>query len=119
MMKTGERVKNRRCELGITQTELARKINTKQPTIQSMEQRDGLSTKFLLPLSKALKVSIEWIITGEDQHLPSDQSARDHQFINLIDAPPGCRTCPLFRELVQKKRNYDDLFEELTKKRGH
>ena len=119
MMKTGERVKNRRCELGITQTELARKLNTKQPTIQSMEQRDGLSTKFLLPLSKALKVSIEWIITGEDQHLPSDQSARDHQFINLLDAPPGCRTCPLFRELVQKKRNYDDLFEELSKKRGH
>lgn len=118
MMKTGERVKNRRCELGITQTELARKLNTKQPTIQSMEQRDGLSTKFLLPLSKALKVSIEWIITGEDQHLPSDQSARDHQFINLLDAPPGCRTCPLFRELVQKKRNYDDLFEELSKKRG-
>jgi len=118
MMKTGERVKNRRCELGITQTELARKINTKQPTIKSMEQRDGLSTKFLLPLSKALKVSIEWIITGEDQHLPSDQSARDHQFINLLDAPPGCRTCPLFRELVQKKRNYDDLFEELSKKRG-
>ncbi len=119
MMKTGERVKNRRCELGITQTELARKLNTKQPTIQSMEQRDGLSTKFLLPLSKALKVSIEWIITGEDQHLPSDQSARDHQFINLINALPDAEQDSLFRELVQKKRNYDDLFEELSKKRGH
>ena len=66
-----------------------------------------------------LNADFEWIITGEDQHLPSDQSVRDHQFINLINALPDAEQDSLFRELVQKKRNYDDLFEELSKKRGH
>lgn len=116
-MRTGERIKQRRRELGLTQADLARKIETKQPTIQSMEQRDGVNSKYLLQLSIALDTSIEWIINGKTHQPLENHTKRDQEFLSLIRALPESEQDQLFKDLVLKKQTYDDLFEELSRKR--
>lgn len=64
-MKTyGERVRERREELGMTQAQLAKAIGAKNPsTIGNIENRPGES-RFTLELAKALGVNPDWLKTG-------------------------------------------------------
>lgn len=63
----GERVRARRIELGMSQTDLAKLIGAKnQSTIGNIENRNG-SSRYTLELSKALRVSYEWLETGEGE----------------------------------------------------
>ncbi|UGA37916.1 helix-turn-helix domain-containing protein [Chromobacterium haemolyticum] len=67
----GERVRARRQELGLSQSELAKLIGAKhQSTIGNIENRNG-SSRHTLELSKALRVRYEWLETGEgEKELP-------------------------------------------------
>lgn len=67
-MKTyGDRVRERREELGLTQAGLAKAIGAKHAsTIGNIENRSGES-RFTLELSKVLRVNPEWLKTGEGQ----------------------------------------------------
>ncbi|WP_230371189.1 helix-turn-helix domain-containing protein [Paludibacterium denitrificans] len=67
-MKTyGDRVRERREELGLTQAGLAKAIGAKHAsTIGNIENRSGES-RFTLELSKVLGVNPEWLKTGEGQ----------------------------------------------------
>lgn len=59
----GERVRQRRAELGLTQAQLAEKVGVSQVAIKKIEQGGG--SKFRLELAKALDVSMEWLSTGD------------------------------------------------------
>lgn len=51
----------------ISQSELSRKLNIKQSTISGWKQRKNEPEAELLePISKALNVSLQWLITGNE-----------------------------------------------------
>lgn len=63
-MTFGQKIKNRRKELGMTQTELAQKSKTSQAYISQLEH-DGFSpsAKVIIMISKALDLSIDYLLT--------------------------------------------------------
>lgn len=60
-MALGNKVKIARKNKGLTQAQLAEKVGISQTAIQLLESRDSQSSKFLLELSQALDVSVEWL----------------------------------------------------------
>ena len=66
----GERVKQARLELGISQSDLAARlqtndINIEQKAISRIESGNRFVADFeLLMLSKILNVSVDWLLTG-------------------------------------------------------
>lgn len=60
----GGRVKKRREELGLSQTELAKASGIKQPTIGFIESGRNKSSTHVVQIANALKVSPQWLNTG-------------------------------------------------------
>ena len=66
LKKTGELIKLKRKELGITQEELAKKLNITEKAISRWETGRGApDISLLIPLSKELNVSVLEILNGE------------------------------------------------------
>ena len=66
LKKTGELIKLKRKELGITQEELAKKLNVTEKAISRWETGRGApDISLLIPLSKELNVSVLEILNGE------------------------------------------------------
>lgn len=63
-MSISERVKLRRTELGLTQTELATRAGTSQQAIQQLEEGKTKRPRYLPELSVALGCSVKWLLTG-------------------------------------------------------
>lgn len=64
----GQRIKQRRTELNITQTQVREKTGISSGNLSGMENGKYLpSTAALLELSKILDCSIDWILTGKSQ----------------------------------------------------
>jgi transcriptional regulator with XRE-family HTH domain len=61
----GERIRRRRLDMNISQTELARRAGVARRTITSVEHGEGCSLQTLIALVRALR-ALEWI----DQFLP-------------------------------------------------
>lgn len=64
----GERIRRRRLEMNISQTELARRAGVARRTITSVEHGEGCSLQTLIALVRALR-ALEWI----DQFLPEPE----------------------------------------------
>lgn len=68
----------------ISQSELARIINIKQSTISGWKQRKNEPEAELLePISKALNVSIQWLITG-NENLHEKIPEEEQQLLNFF-----------------------------------
>lgn len=65
MATLGQRVKDRRKALKLSQGELARRVEMKQQSIVSIEAGDVARPKKLLELARALKTSEVWLLRGE------------------------------------------------------
>lgn len=66
MTTIGERIKTKRKELGLTQAELAEKLNITDRAVSKWEQNDGNPDFSLLPqLTEILGVSLDYLITGK------------------------------------------------------
>lgn len=67
-MTPGTRIKIRRQELGISQVKLARLAGMAQSSLSELERGDSHmpSAENLIGLSKALRISKSWILTGKD-----------------------------------------------------
>lgn len=65
MKSFGERVRQRRLELGLSQEELGKRTNLSQQAITKIEKRNN-GSKYITKLASALNVSPEWLETGED-----------------------------------------------------
>lgn len=65
MNEIGERIHSRRKELNITQTQISKEIGISSGNLSSIESGKVLpSSLALIGLSKILKCSIDWILTG-------------------------------------------------------
>lgn len=65
-MTLGQKIRNRREELGYTQTELARKTQTSQPYISRLEKDDfNPSTQMIVNIAVTLGVSIDYLLLDD------------------------------------------------------
>jgi DNA-binding XRE family transcriptional regulator len=73
MESLAERLKYARLRSRMSQTELARLSGVSQTTIASIETGRANASRHIVPIAKALAVSINWLATGsEDGHGPVD-----------------------------------------------
>lgn len=65
-MTLGQKIKNRREEMKMTQTELARKTKTSQPYISQLESDSfNPSTQMIVSIARSLDVSIDYLLVEE------------------------------------------------------
>ena len=62
MTSIGERIKNRRLELGLTQTDIYQACGISSGALSKIE--NGNRTPSVLSFSKVLKCSMDWLTTG-------------------------------------------------------
>lgn len=65
-MALGQRVKQAREALNLTQEDLGQMVGMSQAAIHALEKRDSQSTRKLFQLAKALKKTPEYLLTGND-----------------------------------------------------
>lgn len=65
-MALGQRVKQAREAMGLTQEDLGQLVGMSQAAIHILEKRDSKSTGKVLRLAKALKTTPEYLLTGND-----------------------------------------------------
>lgn len=93
-MKTdmiGLRIKNRRKELGLTQTQITKIVGISSGNMSDFETGKKLpSALSLIALSDILECSTDWILTGQEykskQNFLTNES--ENQFINLFHQLP-------------------------------
>lgn len=74
---TAQRIERIRRERGLTQTELARMIDTRPATISDIENEKRQVGRWLVPLAKALGVSTDYLLGLDDAHQRMDSSRLD------------------------------------------
>ena len=92
-MKIGERIKNRRIELNITQDELARRLGySDKSSISRMENSSKLTLNKVQLLAEALNVSPSYLMGWEDEiNIDTDMSNNSGAISNNI-APDSTDT---------------------------
>jgi transcriptional regulator with XRE-family HTH domain len=63
----GPRLRKRRRELGLTQTELAERVGTSQAVIQKIENGKSLRPRILEQIASALDVKPAWLMFGVEE----------------------------------------------------
>lgn len=77
----GQRIKQRRQELGLSQLELARQTDIASGNISTMEAHKSLpSAQALIKLSEALDCSIDWLLLGNTEP-PEDASPLLEEYV--------------------------------------
>ena len=64
VMAFGHRVRDARKARDLSQQQLADLVGVNQPVIGSIESRDSTNSKHAPNIAKALRVSLEWLLTG-------------------------------------------------------
>lgn len=67
-MTIGERVKNKRIELNISQSSLAELVGMKQQSISDLEAGNIEKLRNIVEIAKALNCSVEWLYYGTTNH---------------------------------------------------
>lgn len=70
-MTIGERVKNKRIELNISQASLAELVGMKQQSISDLEAGHIEKPRNIVEIAKALNCSVEWLYYGSAEHKAS------------------------------------------------
>ncbi|NKB77625.1 MAG: helix-turn-helix domain-containing protein [Gammaproteobacteria bacterium] len=73
-MELGQRAKQRREELGLTQDQVAKFIGVSQEAVNLMEKRDSRSNRNVVKLAEILRVDPNWLTTG--QGIPSSDGGK-------------------------------------------
>jgi len=83
-MNLGERVKNKRIDLGMKQTELAQKIGISSGAMSGIESgKKDVSRETIAKISKALEISTDYIIFGKEE--AEKISTEENEFLKLIN----------------------------------
>ena len=76
----------------LTQKEVAKKAGIEQGTLSGLETGKSTSTSSAIPLSKALDVSVDWLIDGSGEMLPASPiNAPHYRVIEATDSDPSLR----------------------------
>jgi len=94
-MTTGERVKMRRMELGLSQEKLGQRAGLTQPTISALEKNRAHTSGSLASIAAALGVSALWLESGRGEMVPAGTierlaSAEDSYMVPLLDCRGSC-----------------------------
>lgn len=73
------RVHERMTYLDINQEELAEKVGISQPSVQRILSGKTLNPKKIIEISKVLKVSPEWLATGDDVKVTVKEDAPTYE----------------------------------------
>jgi len=73
-MVLGDRIKQRLKELGLSQTELARRIDIAQASMNYICSKAQSGTKHAYVIAQELQVSVEWLTGRSDQIDGSDRA---------------------------------------------
>lgn len=65
-MNIGERIKERRKELGLNQAALAKAASISQQAISKLEVGKSVKSVELVAIARALNVTTEWLETGQE-----------------------------------------------------
>lgn len=112
MESFGDRIKQRRLELKLSQHELAKRAKVSQGTIAQIETGLSQSSAKIIDLATALNVSPEWLLYGRNP--PAEVKAAhytlaDHNFVTSKKSNVGLKLSYL------RKNNWDrDYIEFLT-----
>ena len=83
--KTGKYIKEKRTSLGMTQQQLADKIQVTEKAVSRWETGRGApDISLLLPLAKELKVSAAELLNGEDDLTKSEETVENKTIENVI-----------------------------------
>lgn len=105
----GQRIRNRRKELNITQTQIQQETSISSGNLSCIENGKYLpSAVALLELSKILNCSIDWMLTGESS-ISNIGTILDNKESNLLNA---------FRELDEDDQDEIADFVEMKLKRA-
>ncbi|HBM7600282.1 helix-turn-helix domain-containing protein [Enterobacter asburiae] len=122
-MKTiGQRIKERRSALKLTQRSLGKQAGVAHVTISQWE-RDETSPRGdnLFKLAAALNVEPGWIIKGDDGYEPAPVesfkmlSTQQLQLLELFDKLPTSEKEQHIINLRDKVKEYDETFNDLIK----
>lgn len=80
-MNMADRLKWRRKQLKLTQTQLAEKAGMTQQMIQQLETRKVLTTGKLVTLAGALGVRPQWLESGAEPMLPNSDLTPDERLL--------------------------------------
>ena len=75
MSSLGQNLRTARKAAKLTQTQLAKRAGVSCTTVSDIERGRNQSSKDLYELAQALKVSVEWLMTGEDAPIAGHESA--------------------------------------------
>ncbi|WP_312411605.1 helix-turn-helix transcriptional regulator [Pseudescherichia sp.] len=64
-MNLAHRVKQKRAELSLSQTQLAQKVGMRQQSIQAIESGETKRPRLLIELAAALGCEAHWLLYGE------------------------------------------------------
>ncbi|SXK95384.1 LexA family protein [Klebsiella pneumoniae] len=85
-MGLAERVKSKRIELGLTQTEAAERAGIRQQSWQSIEDGKTLKPRNIIGIAKALNCDAEWLMNGGTFKSIAEVSSRRVPLISYVQA---------------------------------
>ena len=103
-MTIGQRLKQVRKELGLTQIELAARVGLKQSTLSDLELGKSAGTTNLAVVANAIGVSALWLETGRGERAPPKEFSQDRL---TIETPEEMRLLTAFR--LADERGQDQL----------
>jgi phage repressor protein C with HTH and peptisase S24 domain len=90
---TGERVKMRRIELGLSQVRLSQLAGLTQPTISALEKNRAHTSGSLASIAQALQVNAFWLETGLGEMEPSIARAPSDLDVIVVPLLPSEGNC--------------------------
>lgn len=81
----GKRIRDERIARGWSQEVLGRKAGVTRGTVSALENDIRKGTTYLLPLSKALNVTPQWLETGKEPKRPAQEAGAVYISADSLD----------------------------------
>ena len=120
MVTIGDRIKQKRKELGLTQAELGQKLNVTDRAVSKWEQNEGNPDMSLIaPLANVLGVTLDYLITGKQEETISlddmDEEKRALYFIKNDDVDNFKKYGYLKEHIIFKENEYNSIYRKEEK----
>ena len=124
-MNVGENIKKRRKEKGLTQKELAKKLNVSEPMISQYESKETLKLETIRKIARALDVSLNVLLDSNNEKTFSIFSQKyeviglDNQnkelFKMVIESNTSLQLAILIKNIFLEDDNCNEIkFREIT-----
>lgn len=94
-MRLADRVKQKRIELGLTQTEAAEKAGIRQQSWQSIEDGKTLKPRNIIGIAKALRCDADWLMNGGAFMPLAEVNSRRVPLISYVQAGALAEKSPI------------------------